>query len=131
MTSSSKVRQTTYDDSYSESMCSEDNVPVLDLENRVQCVPAKRRISTKQSPILKAFYKHHVLQLTLDSGAEITPCTSAHLGQWCGDYTMYFSSPSTVVRRLHHALQLTFDSGAEITPCTSAHLRQWCGDYTM
>ena len=58
---------------------------------------------------------HHAHQLTFDSGAEITPCTSAHLRQWCGDYTMHISSPSTVVRRLHHAHQLTFDSGAEIS----------------
>ncbi len=31
-----------------------------------------RRISTKQSPHMKVFYKHHTLQVTLDTGAEIS-----------------------------------------------------------
>ena len=31
-----------------------------------------RRVSTKQSPHFKAFYKHYPIQLTLDTGAETT-----------------------------------------------------------
>lgn len=33
---------------------------------------SSRRVSTKQSPYFKVFYKHHPLQVTLDSGAEIS-----------------------------------------------------------
>ena len=34
--------------------------------------PTTRRVCTKRSPHLKAFYHHHALQLTLDRGAEIS-----------------------------------------------------------
>ena len=34
-------------------------------------VSALRRVSTKQSPYIKAFYKHFPLQLTLDTGYEV------------------------------------------------------------
>ena len=33
---------------------------------------SNRRVSTKQSPYLKVFYKHNPLQITLDSGAEVS-----------------------------------------------------------
>ena len=33
---------------------------------------SNRRVSTKQSPYLKVFYKHYPLQITLDSGAEVS-----------------------------------------------------------
>ena len=33
---------------------------------------SNRRVSTKQSPYLKVFHKHNPLQITLDSGAEVS-----------------------------------------------------------
>ncbi|MCG8047829.1 MAG: retropepsin-like domain-containing protein, partial [Candidatus Thiodiazotropha endolucinida] len=38
----------------------------------LRVVSTMRRISTKQSPQMKVFYKHYPLQLILDSGAEIS-----------------------------------------------------------
>ena len=40
-------------------------------------LPSSRRVSTKQSPTLKAFYKQHPLKLTLDTGAEISMIKSS------------------------------------------------------
>ena len=36
-----------------------------------------RRVSTKQSPHFKAFYKHYPIQLTLDTGAETSMIKSS------------------------------------------------------
>ena len=44
------------------------------------CTPARsvsRRVSTKQSPHFKAFYKHYPIQLTLDTGAETSMIKSS------------------------------------------------------
>ena len=38
----------------------------------VETVPTTRRVSTKQSPHMKAYYNHHVVQINVDSGAEIS-----------------------------------------------------------
>ena len=40
--------------------------------NKLRVVSALRRVSTKQSPYFKAFYKHFPLQLTLDTSAEVS-----------------------------------------------------------
>ena len=52
----------------------EDDCPQTnEVEHNKLCVVASwRRVSTKQSPVFKAFYKHHPLQLILDTGAEIS-----------------------------------------------------------
>ena len=38
----------------------------------VETVPTTRRVSTKQSPHMKAYYNQHVVHITVDSGAEIS-----------------------------------------------------------
>lgn len=64
-----KIRQATNESDDSDT---EDVPREIDFEAPVQRVLSTRRVSTKQSPILRAFYKHFPLQLTLDSGAEIS-----------------------------------------------------------
>lgn len=47
-------------------------LPFLDEDDpppRISARTVSHRVSTKQSPHFKAFYKHHSLQLTLDTGA--------------------------------------------------------------
>ena len=39
--------------------------------SKLRVVSALRRVSTKQSPYFKVFYKHFPLQLTLDTGSEV------------------------------------------------------------
>ena len=38
----------------------------------METIPTTRRVSTKQSPHMKAYYNHHVVHITVDSGAEIS-----------------------------------------------------------
>ena len=54
--------------------------PFLDEDDHSLCASARtvsRRVSTKQSPHFKAFYKHHPLRLTLDTGAETSMIKSS------------------------------------------------------
>ena len=48
--------------------------------------PTTRRVCTKRSPHLKVFYHHHALQLTLDTGAEISMIKASVARQVCGHY---------------------------------------------
>ena len=50
----------------------EDDPPLRTAARTVSC-----RVSTKQSPHFKAFYKHHPLRLTLDTGAETSMIKSS------------------------------------------------------
>ena len=46
--------------------------PFFDKDNHAPCASTStvsHRISTKQSPHVKAFYRHYTLRLTLDAGA--------------------------------------------------------------
>ena len=79
---SGKVRQTSeYSDNQSYS---EDEDIVCKNDNSVNlCSHTSRRVSTKQSPYLKVFHKHHPLHITLDSGAEISMIkhsVTSHIG---------------------------------------------------
>ena len=47
------------------------------VEHCPQVVSSTRRVVTKQSPTLRAFYNHHPLVLTLDTGAEISMMKSS------------------------------------------------------
>ena len=38
----------------------------------METVPTTRRVSTKQSPHMKAYYNQHVVHITVNSGAEIS-----------------------------------------------------------
>ena len=54
--------------------------PFLDEDDQTLCASARtvsRRVSTKQSPHFKAFYKHHPLRFTLDTGAETSMIKSS------------------------------------------------------
>ena len=54
--------------------------PFPDEHDHTQCASARivsRCVSTKQSPHFKAFYKHHPLRLTLDTGAETSMIKSS------------------------------------------------------
>ena len=54
--------------------------PFLDEDDHTPYASARtvsRRVSTKQSPHFKAFYKHHPLRLTLDTGAETSMIKSS------------------------------------------------------
>ena len=68
---SGKVRQACeYTD---EQNVSEDEDSDFQTNSSVNlCSNTSRRVSTKQSPYLKVFYKHYPVQITLDSGAEIS-----------------------------------------------------------
>lgn len=75
----SKVRQTLSQDV--EYDTDPDTDPESDLEipadedispSSHHVVSASRRVMTKQSPHFKAFYNHHPVELTLDTGAEIS-----------------------------------------------------------
>ena len=63
----SKIRQT----SEHIDLCGEDKGSEKITNNSVNLC-SNRRVSTKQSPYLKVFYKHNPLQITLDSGAEVS-----------------------------------------------------------
>lgn len=62
----SKVRQSTDYESPVEFDEEDEEPPAIGLR-----VATSRRVSTKQSPTLRTFYKHHPLNVTLDTGAEI------------------------------------------------------------
>ena len=68
----SKVRQTTDEDEtfHCPSVDGDLNEHVEPHTLRVS--PASRRVSTKKSPTMKAFFKHHPLTVTLDTGAELS-----------------------------------------------------------
>ena len=40
------------------------------LTSLTEALPSSRRVQEKQSPLLNAFYSHHPLKITIDSGAE-------------------------------------------------------------
>lgn len=44
----------------------------FDVPHKPRIAASSRRVSTKQSPFFKAFHNHHAVQLTLDTGAEIS-----------------------------------------------------------
>ena len=70
----SKVHQTVQDNDYDQ-----ENDGLVDYQRSTEveqssynfCVIASRRVSTKQSPYMKVFYKHPPLLVTLDTGTEI------------------------------------------------------------
>ncbi|VDH94388.1 Hypothetical predicted protein [Mytilus galloprovincialis] len=74
----SRVRQsycTEVGDSESEDNVDNEQVSFLNDNvgpSKLRVVSALRRVSTKQSPYFKAFYKHFPLELTLDTGAEVS-----------------------------------------------------------
>ncbi|CAC5403176.1 unnamed protein product [Mytilus coruscus] len=74
----SRVRQsycTEVGDSESEDNVDNEQVSFLNDNvgpSKLRVVYALRRVSTKQSPYFKAFYKHFPLELTLDTGAEVS-----------------------------------------------------------
>lgn len=49
-----------------------ESTPEGDQLDLYEVAPTSRRVSTKQSPQMKAYYKQHILHITLDSGAEIS-----------------------------------------------------------
>lgn len=55
------------DDLSDDSTCPEDSG-----SHKLRVVASTRRVHTKQSPYFKAFYGHHPLNVTLDTGAEIS-----------------------------------------------------------
>ena len=60
--------------------------PFLDEDDHTPCASARtvsRRVSTKQSPHLKAFYKYHTLRLTLDTGAKTSKIKSSVVRSIC------------------------------------------------
>ncbi|CAC5413942.1 unnamed protein product [Mytilus coruscus] len=62
-------------DSESEDNVDNEQVSFLNdnvAPSKLRVVSALRRVSTKQSPYFKAFYKHFPLELTLDTGAEVS-----------------------------------------------------------
>ena len=68
----SKVRHTVPDDLPSES---DDELPSVEDSEHVTYKfrsVASRRVTTKQSPVFKAFYKHHPVEVLLDTGAELS-----------------------------------------------------------
>ena len=70
----SKVRQTVQDDNYDQENDGQiDDQESTEVEQSTYnpCVISSRRVSTKQSPYMKVFYKHHPLLVTLDTGTEI------------------------------------------------------------
>ncbi|CAC5371069.1 unnamed protein product [Mytilus coruscus] len=74
----SRVRQsycTEVGDSESEDNVDNEQVSFLNDNvgpSKLRVVSALRRVSTKQSPYFKAFYKDFPLELTLDTGAEVS-----------------------------------------------------------
>ena len=57
----------------SEDDNSSSHLEFTDDEPKTQrIIASSRRVSTKQSPFFRAFYKHHPLQLILDTGAEVS-----------------------------------------------------------
>ena len=84
-----KVRQTSdYTDQISDQDCSEyeDNGSLKDNSINLCSlnIATSRRVSTKQSPYLKVFYEHYPVNVTVDSGAEISlikaSSTASHIG---------------------------------------------------
>ncbi|CAC5388138.1 unnamed protein product [Mytilus coruscus] len=79
----SRVRQsycTEVGDSESEDNVDNEQVSFLNDNvghSKLRVVSALRRVSTKQSPYFKAFYKHFPLELTLDTGAEVNNAPEA------------------------------------------------------
>jgi len=72
-----KVRQSQCGDvTESDPESDSDNLDHVTGDNvapsKFRVVSALRRVSTKQSPYFKAFYKHFPLQLTLDTSAEVS-----------------------------------------------------------
>lgn len=60
-----------------------ESTPEGDQLDPYEVAPTSRRVSTKQSPQMKAYYKQHILHITLDSGAEISmirACVSQLMG---------------------------------------------------
>ena len=49
----------------------ETTVPENSLINQVSICPSARRVQVNQSPTVKMFYKHFLLTVTLDTGAEL------------------------------------------------------------
>ena len=73
----SRVRQSYCNDTPGSDIDSEcegyENLSCNDSEpSKLRVVSALRRVSTKKSPFFKAFYKQFPLQLTLDTGAEVS-----------------------------------------------------------
>ena len=71
-----KVRQTSSAEDPTDQLVDDEDSPLEDhyQDPGVSCnsVALTRRVVTKQSPFFKAFYKQYPLQLTLDTGAEIS-----------------------------------------------------------
>ncbi|VDI58673.1 Hypothetical predicted protein [Mytilus galloprovincialis] len=82
----SRVRQsycTEVGDSESEDNVDYEQVSFLNDNvgpSKLRVVSALRRVSTKQSPYFKAFYKHFPLELTLDTGAEVSMIKASSAG---------------------------------------------------
>ena len=70
----STVYQTVQDDDYDQEnggLVDDQESTEVEQSTYNPCVISSRRVSTKQSPYMKVFYKHHPLLVTLDTGAEI------------------------------------------------------------
>ncbi|KAK3090592.1 hypothetical protein FSP39_012951 [Pinctada imbricata] len=70
----SRARQSTAIEETTFESDSNDYDNCLDEQQSISTdtLPTTRRVSTKQSPVMKAYYNQHVVHITLDSGAEIS-----------------------------------------------------------
>ncbi|KAK3092493.1 hypothetical protein FSP39_003602 [Pinctada imbricata] len=64
---STAIEETTFEpDSHDYDNCLDEQQSIS-----TDTLPTTRRVSTKQSPVMKAYYNQHIVHITLDSGAEI------------------------------------------------------------